>query len=402
MNLRKMLAIALIAFPMLAMADRHADNTPNGRLIVEINDASGSDTNIRQSPGGKLACKLPADNTYHFVLKDGIKSENGWVRIADGEVFRYAEDAADDYTLADARIKLTGSTTGYWIHSSLLEIRTLAGADRPTLLRSEPSKNAPVAYGRTKADWYRPLQRQGNWVLMKTWDGKYQGWEEMDQLWVKDLFASEDCECDGEPYEYACLWPNELNQAFYLNGTVGIESVVNALCLTETRWPWDEEQITMDRKGGYFSFFEEGDGSTQYQVTYWKREDGRVLVMMYYRRAEPFYGEVTDPADVNSLETHDSWYHFKVFTLGGDGGSRYLTDEGIMAWLYNAKTHMLEPMGLPPFNAMPQPGKLFRRYELPQQGKDIMVTEYDPADEEMTVQKTYTLKFNGLNFNCER
>ncbi len=141
------------------------------QLQVYISDLSGTPTNIRATPGGKVVDQLPV-GTFATTLVDSPK--NGWWRISDAQ---YVSSDGDANTVVD----LHGSTTGYWIHSSVLVVSTVD--DTTVRIYKAPSTKAAVVYTIKYATELRPLDlRRGNaktqtgWVKVATIDGKITGW----------------------------------------------------------------------------------------------------------------------------------------------------------------------------------------------------------------------------------
>ncbi len=137
-------------------------------LCVYILDYDGDFTNVRNAPKGKIVFKLPARDG---VMIDVDKVVNGWWHICS----EYAGSGDENY-------KLTGSTTGYWIHSSVVATGTRNYGGQKLTLRKEPSDKSAVIYSFTDERNLRVLDIMGDWVKVRTLDGKYTGW--IDSEWL--------------------------------------------------------------------------------------------------------------------------------------------------------------------------------------------------------------------------
>ncbi|MCR4604148.1 MAG: SH3 domain-containing protein [Prevotella sp.] len=142
-------------------------------VSVYIYDTDGPFTNVRSSPKGKVVDKIPVDRSATLLL---TKATNGWWRIVDNCYGAFDEDG--DFV----EVKLKGSTTGYWIHYSTIAVgtRNYGGEDLP--LRSQPSKRASVSFTLKGEQLVRPIDVKGDWVKVKTLDGRGTGWIEVEWL----------------------------------------------------------------------------------------------------------------------------------------------------------------------------------------------------------------------------
>ena len=86
------------------------------------------------------------------------------------------------YETGDFEGKLKGSTTGYWIHYSVLGMGTRNYGKEKLTLRQSPNAKSAAVYSFTKEIVLRPMDIKGDWVKVKTIDGKYTGWIEADWL----------------------------------------------------------------------------------------------------------------------------------------------------------------------------------------------------------------------------
>ena len=135
---------------------------------VYILDFDGDSTNVRNAPKGKVVYKFPAREGVMIVVD---KVVNGWWHIA------------SDYASAgDVSYELKGSTPSYWIHSSVIAIGTRNyGGDRLSL-RKSPSANSEAVFSFTDERHLRVLDVKGDWVKVRTLDGKHTGWIEAEWL----------------------------------------------------------------------------------------------------------------------------------------------------------------------------------------------------------------------------
>ncbi|MBQ7211084.1 MAG: SH3 domain-containing protein [Muribaculaceae bacterium] len=146
----------------------------SAHVYVYVIDTTGSLTNVRNAPGGKIVQTLSGGDGYVVELL-GVK--NGWWRI-DSEVDIYGDN--------EGLLKLQGSATGYWIHGSLLSFG-IAG-DPTGCLRSKPSAKAkPVKIPDSTEMQFRPVAISGKWVKAVTTDGKASGWVHSDRICYNPL-----------------------------------------------------------------------------------------------------------------------------------------------------------------------------------------------------------------------
>ena len=137
-------------------------------LGVFTYDNSGKFTNVRNAPKGKVVDKIPTDVCAMIGVE---KPTNGWWKLTD-----------NTYETGDFDGKLKGSTTGYWIHYSVLGMGTRNYGVETLYIRKNPSESAPVVYKFKKEIVLRPMEIKGEWVKVQTCDGKYTGWIEVEWL----------------------------------------------------------------------------------------------------------------------------------------------------------------------------------------------------------------------------
>ena len=163
MNYKKIfMTMALAAFVLFAKAQA---------LGVFISDDTGSPTNVRNAPNGKVVGKLNPNSGIMMIVDSPKK---GWWKIDDGYYSDPDKDFEDEY--------LTGSTTGYWIHYSVLAVGTRNYGGQTLHLRKTPSAKAQSVYSFKEEIILRPIEVKGDWVKVKTADGKHTGWIEDEWL----------------------------------------------------------------------------------------------------------------------------------------------------------------------------------------------------------------------------
>lgn len=150
----------ILALALMMQATAWADE-----LALYVIDSS--DTNIRNAPGGKVVCKLPLLDEGYIVCIDRI--EKGWCHIVGTAI----EPAIDGDT-----VKLTGSTTGYWIHNSLLAGKGMG--DGAVTLYASKSKHSKVVLKTNDWTEFTPIEISGEWVKVKV--GKKTGWMRIDEV----------------------------------------------------------------------------------------------------------------------------------------------------------------------------------------------------------------------------
>ena len=137
-------------------------------LGVFTYDNNGKFTNVRNAPKGKVVDKIPTEVCAMIGVE---KPTNGWWKII-----------GDTYDTGDDEGTLKGSTTGYWIHYSVLAMGTRNYGGQTLYIRQSPSASAPVVYKFKKEIQLRPMDIKGEWVKVQTTDGKYTGWIEEEWL----------------------------------------------------------------------------------------------------------------------------------------------------------------------------------------------------------------------------
>lgn len=144
---------------------------------VFIHDNDGAFTNVRNNyKRGAVVDRIPTNCAAMLVLE---RPTNGWWRIVGDSYTGIVYDGvADDF----ADIDLHGSTTGYWIHWSVVGVSTRNYGGETLYLRREPSSQAAITFTLNEETVLRPMEIQGDWVKVKTADGRGTGWIEAEWL----------------------------------------------------------------------------------------------------------------------------------------------------------------------------------------------------------------------------
>ena len=138
-----------------------------------ICDNSGTPTNIRNAPNGKVVEKLPDISGGYVVTLLEVK--NKWWKI--DPVIEMCGDVEED------TMKLKGSKTCYWIHNSVLQFN-IAG-DPENVLRETPSpKGKPLKLTPSylMEVGLCPLEIRGEWIKVVTTDKRHTGWMPIDRI----------------------------------------------------------------------------------------------------------------------------------------------------------------------------------------------------------------------------
>ena len=142
---------------------------------VYIADPSGTPTNVRSTPGGAVVATLSNDDGG--IVVNLLEIRNNWWHI-----YPVVEFWGDD----DHEITLTGSTTGYWVHRSVLGLG-IAG-DPTDALRAKPSWKARVVDIPSSTELsFRPVAMKGKWLKVISTDGRCTGWLHCDRICFNPL-----------------------------------------------------------------------------------------------------------------------------------------------------------------------------------------------------------------------
>lgn len=159
--MKKAILTALLLFVVLAVKAQS--------LGVFFYDLNGKYTNIRNAPNGKIVDKVPTSSDGMLLVENPV---NGWWVICDNSYF---EPDGGIY-------KFSGSRSGYYIHYSCIGIGTRNYGGQTLYLRATPSARAKVVYSFKEEITLRPIDVKGDWVKVKTMDGKHTGWIEAEWL----------------------------------------------------------------------------------------------------------------------------------------------------------------------------------------------------------------------------
>ena len=132
-------------------------------IEVYIADNNGPYTNVRDGIKGNIVSKIPVDENIMLYVES---PKNGWWRICDDEYWNPDGDT----------FGLTGSRKGYWIHSSVIGVSTRNYGGEKLCLMDRPSAKSKVVYTFTEEILLHPVDIMGDWVKVKTADGKHVGW----------------------------------------------------------------------------------------------------------------------------------------------------------------------------------------------------------------------------------
>lgn len=138
-----------------------------------IYDNSGTPTNVRNAPNGKVVMKLSNQADGFEVTLLEVKGK--WWRI-DPTVWLCGD-------VDEESLELKGSKTGYWVHYSVLGFG-IAG-EQENVLRQTPS---PKGKSLNLKPFYllevtlRPLEIRGEWIKVITSDNRHTGWMPIDRI----------------------------------------------------------------------------------------------------------------------------------------------------------------------------------------------------------------------------
>ena len=146
MLMKKILIMTLFAVVSLAAYSQNS-------VTVCVVDRSGSPTNIRNAPNGKVVYQM---TDSEFCTVDIVSVKNGWWKITP-EVEMWGDD--------EKTIPLKGSTTGYWIHTP-----------------SKGAKAVKIALSDYAELYFEPLLIKGSWIKVMSKNKKYTGWMPIDRI----------------------------------------------------------------------------------------------------------------------------------------------------------------------------------------------------------------------------
>lgn len=137
-------------------------------IEVFFADHSGTSTNIRNAPNGKIVAKVPADNNCMLTVE---RPSNGWWVISGNY---YEEPDGEEHHLKGAKT--------FYVHSSCIGIATRNYGGETLRLRSTPNAKGKVVYSFKEELVLHPVDVKNGWVKVKTDDGKHEGWIEEEWL----------------------------------------------------------------------------------------------------------------------------------------------------------------------------------------------------------------------------
>ena len=137
-------------------------------LRVFTFDKNGKFTNVRNAPNGKVVDRIPTGESAMIGIE---QPTNGWWKLV-----------RNNYSTGDGDVQLKSSDTGCWIHYSVLAMDTRNYGGQKLVLRKSPDAKSAVVYQFTEEIMLRPMDIKGDWVKVKTVDGKFTGWIEEEWL----------------------------------------------------------------------------------------------------------------------------------------------------------------------------------------------------------------------------
>lgn len=177
--MKRFLLLLVCLLPLLAAplsAQEESEDSVELLLDVYILDNDGSPyTNLRDAPRGNIVLQLP-NGTYALYLSE---FRNGWWKVED------IWEADADYDEDGNSLGITlDEEKSYWVHYSVIASGTRNYGGQRLCLRQKPSAKArPTYWFKTEIN-LRPIEIDptGNWVKVKTVDGKHTGWIELEML----------------------------------------------------------------------------------------------------------------------------------------------------------------------------------------------------------------------------
>lgn len=136
-----------------------------------VTDTKGPFTNVRNKPKGEVIGKISTKQIVMVTLKNYT---NGWWQL---------EGLPEDAEGAK-EIPLAYSATGYWLHWSVVGFDTRNYGGQILCLRQSPDAGSKVAFSFKEEMQLHPVGMKGDWVKVKTSDGKHEGWIEAE--WICD------------------------------------------------------------------------------------------------------------------------------------------------------------------------------------------------------------------------
>ena len=162
--------VVLLLLPLMGAVAQNQLRTDIA--IAYLWDKVGKFTNVRETPGGKVKVQIPiADYNIVFALVD---CKNGWWKILECGDAEGNEEADP----------ICSKATGGYIHYSCIALDTRNYDGQTISLRSEPYDKGEVLWSTKQSIMVRPIDvsADGDWLKVKTIDGKHQGWISRDWL----------------------------------------------------------------------------------------------------------------------------------------------------------------------------------------------------------------------------
>ena len=169
MNIKRLTLVFVVMFSALCVSAQKS-------LEVYINDTTGTPTNIRSAPNGKIVGSLADTCIYMLDVKN---PQNGWWAIDDNSVFGICS--------TDTTFDFSSKCKTAWIHYSVLGFSTRNYGGQRYVLYSQPSEKSAENFAFTEEMGLRPLDFKKGWVYVETYDKKHRGWIQLENICANPL-----------------------------------------------------------------------------------------------------------------------------------------------------------------------------------------------------------------------
>ena len=150
MNIKRLVVVFVVMFSAFCVSAQKS-------LEVYIDDTTGTPTNIRSAPNGKIVGSLPDTCIYMLDIKN---PQNGWWAIDDNSVFGICS--------TDTTFDFSNKCKTAWIHYSVLGFSTRNYGGQRYVLFSQPSEKSAENFAFTEEIGLRPLDFKKGWVKVET------------------------------------------------------------------------------------------------------------------------------------------------------------------------------------------------------------------------------------------
>ena len=141
-------------------------------LSVYVDDTTGTPTNIRSAPNGKIVGSLSDTCIYMLDVKN---PQNGWWIIEENSIFGICDHGDNEFDFSK-------KCKAAYIHYSVLGFSTRNYGGQRFVLYSKPSDKSAENYAFTEEIGLRPLDIKGDWVYVETYDKKHRGWIQLENI----------------------------------------------------------------------------------------------------------------------------------------------------------------------------------------------------------------------------